>query len=327
MPLDKSKVHKILVISLSNIGDVIASFPVVDILCEEFPEAKISMVVGPKAKSLFHQNPYLDTIYFYDKHQSLREKIRWTLELRRQNFDLVIDLRFTVIPFFLKARYRTFVQLRSYRHLHMVDKHLERLKTIVPDRNKARHCYALFIPDEAKEHVRRLREQNVGEKGKFAVIAPGAADHRKRWHEEGFAEVCTRLEQDYQCRPVFVGNEHDHALVERIARLMKKNVIDFCGQTRLIELAELLKYSALAIVNDSSAMHLASYLDIPTVALYGPTEPIGSHPWSSRARYIRKNQQCVACQTKQLDDEHTCMHAISGSEVWKLIEDLQIFKK
>ena len=56
-----SNIHKILVISLSNIGDVILTFPVVDILKENFPEAKLSIVVGPKAESLLTNNSYFLT--------------------------------------------------------------------------------------------------------------------------------------------------------------------------------------------------------------------------------------------------------------------------
>ena len=68
--LDKSSVKKILVISLSNIGDVILTFPVIDILKEELPAAQLSVVVGPKAVSLFDDNPYIKEVIIFDKHQS-----------------------------------------------------------------------------------------------------------------------------------------------------------------------------------------------------------------------------------------------------------------
>ena len=53
MRFDSSRINKILVISLSNIGDVILTLPVMDILLGDFPRAKFSVVVGPKAETLF----------------------------------------------------------------------------------------------------------------------------------------------------------------------------------------------------------------------------------------------------------------------------------
>ena len=59
----EAKIKKILVISLTNIGDVVLTFPVIDILKKDFPASNISVVIGPKAQTLLMGNPYLDKIY------------------------------------------------------------------------------------------------------------------------------------------------------------------------------------------------------------------------------------------------------------------------
>ena len=73
MLIDKSKIKKILVISLTNIGDVVLTFPVIDILKENLPDAKISVLIGPKAESLLKGNPVLDKVYVFNKHQPFLE--------------------------------------------------------------------------------------------------------------------------------------------------------------------------------------------------------------------------------------------------------------
>ncbi len=98
---NKSEIKKILVVSLTNIGDVILTFPVIDILKKDFPSAKLSIVIGPKAESLFFKNPYLDKIHIFDKHQPPLKSLSWIGELRRERFDLVVDLRNTAIPFLI----------------------------------------------------------------------------------------------------------------------------------------------------------------------------------------------------------------------------------
>ena len=105
--LNKSEINKILVISLTNIGDVILTFPVIDILKEDFPSAKLSIVIGPKAESLFCDNPHLEKVHIFNKHQLPFKTLRWVLGMRKEHFDLVVDLRNTAIPFMISPRYRT----------------------------------------------------------------------------------------------------------------------------------------------------------------------------------------------------------------------------
>ena len=70
--LDKSKVKKILVISLSNIGDVVLTFPVIDILKRDFPDAQVSVVIGPKGQELLAGNPFIRSYVFNKKQSALK---------------------------------------------------------------------------------------------------------------------------------------------------------------------------------------------------------------------------------------------------------------
>jgi len=105
--LKKSKIRKILVISLTNIGDVILTFPVIDILKRDFSSAKLSVVIGPKAESLLKGNPHLENIYIFDKRQPFLKTVAWVNELRKEKYDLVVDLRNTAIPFLIFPEYMT----------------------------------------------------------------------------------------------------------------------------------------------------------------------------------------------------------------------------
>ena len=98
-------VNKILFITLSNIGDVILTLPVLDYLREEFPHSDITVMVGPRPKEVFENNPNIDRLIVYDKHLRLNEKIRLFNELKKENFDMVVDLRNTLYGALLPARY------------------------------------------------------------------------------------------------------------------------------------------------------------------------------------------------------------------------------
>ena len=128
--LKKSGPKRILVVSQTNIGDVVLTCPVIDILRRDFPQAKMDVVTGPKAVSLFADNPDL-RIKVFDKQAPLRQKFAWFLDLYQAHYDCVVDLRRTMLPFFLSAEVchagRIFWNaLRG----HKKDMHLNRLRQV-----------------------------------------------------------------------------------------------------------------------------------------------------------------------------------------------------
>ena len=314
-PSKKSEIHKILLISLTNIGDVILTFPVIDILKKEFPSAKLSIVIGPKAESLLRGNPFLDKIHIFDQRQPFLKSLSWIRELRKERFDLVIDLRNTAIPFMVSPKYRTPYFTKKFQELHMWEKHLRRLKSVYAFERKTAERCALFVSAEDEAYVDQIIEKQIGDKKKYIVVAPGAADHSKKWPEKKFADVCERLIRDYHVKIVLVGNREDHESARQVCEREKSEAINLCGQTNLAQLAHLLRHCFFAIVNDSAPMHLASYLNIPVLALFGPTNPLHYGPWSTKSCFVRKNESCRACAAPKASLVHSCMDAIQVEDV------------
>jgi len=317
---NKSEIKKILVVSLTNIGDVILTFPVIDILKKDFPSAKLSIVVGPKAESLFCENPFLDKVYIFDKHQPPLKSLSWIRELRRERFDLVVDLRNTAIPFMITPRYRTSYRVKNNDNCHMKEKHLNHLGTVyVPESQCVEQC-ALFVATRDVEYVDQLIEKEIGRDGRYVIVAPGAADHSKQWPDKKFANICDRLIKDHNVKIIFVGNKEDRKVASRINKLMIADAVNLCGRTNLVQLAELYKHCFFTIVNDSAPMHLASYLNIPVLALFGPTDPSQYGPWSLRSCFLRKNETCQACAKPKLKKEHVCMDSITDEDVYGMLK-------
>jgi len=313
--LNKSEINKILVISLTNIGDVILTFPVIDTLIRDFPSAKLSVVIGPKAESLLQENPRLDKVHVFDKHQSLMKSLSWILELRKERFDLIVDLRNTAIPFMISPRRRTSCRVEKAGRLHMAEKHLRRLKSVHAVDAPRADLEALHISRKDEKRIEKLVEKEIGWGHKYAVVASGAADRSKQWTKEGFAFMCDRLIEDYGIGIVFAGDENDRQAAGDVEALMKCSALNLCGQTTLTQLAALFKHCFFVVANDSAPMHLASYMDVPVLALFGPTDPGQYGPWSSRSCFLRKNESCRACASPRAPSDHTCLAAITGEDV------------
>ncbi len=317
--MNKSTIKKIFVISLSNIGDVVLTFPVMDILKQDFPEASLSVVIGPKAESLVMGNPNFDKVYVYDKHQIFTKTLSWMGQLRRERFDLVVDLKNTAIPFVIFPRYRTSCFTKKNEGLHMRQKHLDRLKSVYPYSQEALQRYALSVSDEDKNFVTELIQKEIGSNQRYVIFAPGAANWDKRWTQEGFAQVADQLVAEHQVKIIFVGNEKENKVAQSIAQMMDNPSANLCGRLNLIQLAEVITHCCLAVVNDSAPMHLASYLNKPVVALFGPSDPKKYGPWSAKCRYIKNPQPCAACAHAKSAAKHTCMQAITSEEVMEAV--------
>ena len=318
-PFDKQKIKKVLLISLTNIGDVILTFPVLDILKETFPLAELSVIIGPKAASLLKDNPHLKQVHIFDKRNTSFQTALWIWKLREEHFDLVIDLRNSAIPFMIAPRYRTSARVIKKESEHMKDKHIRRLRSVYPFPEKSAQQYAFAISLLDQEKVTQIKQKEIGA-GKFVVLAPGAADQSKRWTEEGFAQVADHIATAYRVPVVLVGDKHDQAIAQRILKLTRQPAINLCGRLSLPQLGGLFPGCHLAIVNDSAPMHLASYLNIPILAIFGPTDPQKYGPWSTRSRFLRNNTQCLKCQDTKLNTPHTCITAITPRHLLESFE-------
>ncbi len=314
----KSALKHILVVSQTNIGDVVLTCPVIDILLEDFPDAKMDVVVGPKAVSLFKGNPRFKVIEF-NKRAPLKEQYEWFSQLYKAHYDCVIDLRRTGLALFLSPRYATPIMGQTFK-IHKKDTHLDRLRQVYRFEAVSLKKNAIVT---IAEDERFFEEQVVPflQGQSFVVIAPGAADATKRWHPQGFTAVADHLSAF--TKVIFVGDNTDAAIVDEIQAAMKMPSLSLAGKINLRQLAYVLKKSSWVIAHDSGVMHLASYLDVPVLALWGPTSLERYAPWSRNSVTVKRNDNCPRCLDRKLKVNHECMSLISVADVINAITQIK----
>jgi heptosyltransferase-2 len=315
----KSGPKRILVFSMTNIGDAVLSCPVIDILRRDFPQAQMDVVVGPKAASLFKDNPNF-CVKIFDKRAPLRKKCTWFWGLAQAHYDCVVDLRRTALPLFLCPKYATPVifQGNDTKGMHKKDMHLNRLRQVYNFDVPSPKQYAILTTTEDEQFfegavVPFLQGQS------FVVIAPGAADSAKRWHPGGFAAVADYLSTF--TKVVFVGDAKDGEIVDDIQKRMKSTSLSLAGKINLRQLAFVLKKCSWVLTHDSGVMHLASYFNVPLVALWGPTSIERYAPWGQRSVIVRRNEKCVRCQDPKNVAAHNCMSFIEVEDVVNAINE------
>ncbi|MCM8784197.1 MAG: lipopolysaccharide heptosyltransferase II [Candidatus Omnitrophica bacterium] len=321
------KVKKILMISLSNIGDVILTTPVLEHLKENFPQALFDILVGPRGKEVLEKDRKISNLFFYNKKSSLKEKTSLIKKLRQERYDLVVDLRHTLIPLLIHPRYKTSLLRNSNKNsLHMRDKHLKVIEklglTIYPHLKLPRVHFEKQDQDYV-EHL--LREACIEKSDILIVIAPAARSSTKRWELKNFIEVGRRLRDECKTKIILVGSQDDFLIAQEIKNNLGDGVFNFSGKTTIPQLVVLLKMARVLITNDSAVLHCGSAVNIPTIAIFGPTDPIKYGPLSGNFFVLRRLLSCVPCEKAQCRYGHRkCLELVKPWEVVEAAKKLLI---
>lgn len=314
MKIDKSQVNRILVITLSNVGDIILTTPVIKALAKAFPASRIDVMVGPQGKEVFERDPAIFKLIIYDKHMPISDKRRLQLKLKKLRYDLVVDIRNTVFPILIGPKYRTPTIIKYPSGLtHRKKRHMHLLKTLGIDIT-SEESY-IYIPREDEEYIDSLlkKEDLIAP---IVVINAGAKSHLKRWIQEGFAEVSDRLISECRASVVFVGRKEDQDLIKDVMAKTKHSAHNFVNKTNVRQLAGLLKRAKLVITNDSAPLHLGCAVGTKVLAIFGPTDPRKYGPTGEFDAVISKKLSCSPCEVAVCAHNYECMKLITTDEVF-----------
>ncbi len=313
---------KILFITLSNIGDCILTLPVLDALREKYPQAKISCLVPPRPKEIFIGNPAIEKVIIFDKHMKLIRKFKLFISLSRERFDLVVDLRNSFFGAFLPAKKRSSpLRVIPKKIKHMKGRHLFWAGFSGYPTSSKKHQSFNITPQDVSYIESILKEKKITDCAKLIVVAPGSRSQIKCWDKQNFSQLCRRLlKENYDL--VLAGDKADQSVCSYIHNSCA-GVIDLCAKTTLGQLAALLKKAKLLVTNDSAVMHLASYLNLPVVSIFGPTDETRYAPWSENSAVVKKDIFCRPCAKAQCRfGTLACLACIKPDEVFGRIKSV-----
>jgi heptosyltransferase-2 len=321
---------KILFITLSNIGDCVLTLPVLEALRDEYPKALISCLVPERPKEIFVNNSAVDKIIIFDKHAKLKNKIKLFFSLSKEKFDIVVDLRNSFFGAFLPAKKRSSpLRFIPGKFKHMKDRHLFwACFAGYPFRSKKQQ--SLVISSEDISYIEGLlNEKSLSGSSKLIVVAPGARSQIKRWDKQNFSQLCGRLIKE-GWDIILAGDKTDEPVCTYVwqaslpdGQVGPGRILNLCSKTSISQLAALLKKSRILITNDSAVMHLASYLNVPVAAIFGPTDENKYGPWSQEKIVIKKDIFCRPCEKAQCRFASlSCLSCLKVDDVFKQVNFL-----
>ena len=328
--LDRDNIRKICIRSVNWIGDAVMTTPAMGVVRAAFPEASITVAANPIVAELFDPHPYCDRVIVFDKkkeHKGISGILRFGRELREERFDLAVlfqnAFEAAVVAWLARiprrAGYRTDgrgVLLthgvpvgQAERRLHHTDYYVHMLNGLGIE-GAAGPLRLACTENETAWAVAALGA------GTVAAINPGAAyGSAKRWVPERFAAVGDFLAAELGMRVVLTGGPGEIEIGKDIEAAMKHAPINLIGRTTVRRMMAVLSRCRIMITNDSGPMHIAAALDVPTVAVFGPTDHTTTSPLMERCRIVRKETPCAPCLRRKCPTDHRCMTSVEARDV------------
>ena len=140
----------------------------------------------------------------------------------------------------------------------------------------------------------------------FALYHPGAGWGAKSWGEERFARLASRVHRDRGIAPVVSWGPGDERRAEALSRLLEAPRIP---GTNFADLARIISEAAFFAAGDTGPLHLADALGVPTLALFGPTDPVRNGPSRAGSLTLWADLPCAPC-LRRYEGAKPCMTAI-----------------
>lgn len=280
------------------IGDTLLAIPIFRAARAQWPDAHIALLTGKNAGILLQNNPYLDEIIEFDPYKcdkGRRPYLSLIRRLRAQRFDLCLALNRSfhsaLTPWLGGIRIRAGFESEGRGPLLNRRVPYDREKSEVACYFDVLHAVAPYAPvnpalelwvsegetQQARERLREVWGADVP-RARLVGIQPGASLPRKRWGAGCFARVAgALLRQDRDRRIVLIGGPEERDAAEEMLACCdsetRARVVSFAGACDLRGSLALVSQLGLFVGNDTAVMHSAVALGVPTVSLFGPTNP------------------------------------------------------
>ena len=325
--LHLENINRILVIKLRAIGDVLLSTPVVQNLHYHFPFAQIDFLTDKFASDVVIGNPWVSNVLTFDrKNDSSVGMIR---QVREKKYDLIIDLfsnpRSAIITRLSGARFRAGFPFRWRKYayniiippragnIHNIDFNLDALRRLdIP----VLHFQPYFpLEGWAKQFAAEwFRGENLD--GKQVVgLNPSGGWYTKRWGLEHYARLGDLIGQRYGASIIVLwgpGEEDDARFIQQRMKIPAQVI----PKTTLSQLGAIIHRCAFIVSNDSGPMHIAASLGIPTLGIFGPTNPLQQGPYGINHRWVRNEElDCLECSLTACPIGNICMTQLEVERV------------
>jgi len=348
---------KILIIALSGIGDALMFTPALKLLRAEKPEAQIdALVMYRGAAEVLKQNPNVNNVFHFDFLKAGKSRsLKYIFKLRGQ-YDSTINVypsnrkEYNLISHLIGAKKRASViykrndkqnlgflnniRVSENDVTHNVITNIRLCEALLNKKLNNEPELELYLDDEDKI-IAGDYLLNAGIKEGEVVIGfhPGCStlkNHiKRRWEPEKFAALGSALIENYNAKILIFGGPDENDLKGKIRnQIMPGNALSIEAKS-LLQSAAIMRRCDVFVTNDSSQMHIASALQLKTVAIIGPTNTNYIYPWKTEHKIVSLNLDCSPCffyspkplSCNRNDVQFKCIKQITVDMVYNAVKE------
>lgn len=331
---------RILVKEVNWLGDLVMSTPALRAIRRAWPGAHLAVLIKKELASFFDGARWLDEVIPYSVGRGLSgffDRRRIVGEIRSRRFDLgvlfpnsfesalwiamagvrrragfVADARGAMLTLKASPPPEAVTGHQANYWLAMVR------ATGVCVADTRADDFAIDVHGPHRERMREWLAANRKRPGRpvFAIAPAAAYGPAKEWPADSYGALIDLIAQREDAEVVLVGASPERAKCEEVAAASKSGAMIATGHTNVGELIALLSLCDGFIGNDSGCMHLAGALGIPTVAIFGSTNPNRTGPLGPRTRVIYHKLECSPCLARTCRYGHyNCLTQIEPAEL------------
>jgi ADP-heptose:LPS heptosyltransferase len=327
---------KILVTKSCCMGDAVLSLYAIRDFKLAHPSACVDVLVTRRIQSVYMHCPEIHSVYSLPLtgrnifQEILSPKVWFQalylfLKLRRYHYDALID-------FEVYRRHspllRRLLNIPFSSGFHAEDRPVPQHHHPVFRGKKEPEwaCFYGLFNRVAPEHPQPLylRDTLTLEKTTIGIVFTTSFNWpEKQWPLTHFAEIIEKLEKSgYHC--LLYGSPDEVDQERSLLQLLENPIDSVVGQLKFLDLVQSLSKCALVLGNDTGTLHVAAASGTPTLALFGPTEPLKWTPIGGKAIYL-ESLPCRPCYYlgEMPDCSHkNCLQTLSVEKVWDEISKL-----
>lgn len=342
-------VHRLLVVRLDNLGDVLLQTPAFRALRCALPHATITLLASPVGAQVGRMNPDLDDVIVYDApwvdpwgklpHDPEREQAM-IRQIAAHKFDAAIiftSFRQSALPAAMLC-YLAGIPLRAaasvdgsgsllttrHKHperlMHEVERSLGLIAAlgVAP----AELELVLEVPDDGQwtmdGRITSTNRRLSSTVHHLIVLHPGCSMPARTYPWQQYAEIADLLVERLDATVVLTGGPDEAELVHRVRNQMRHEAAVSAGELSFHEFCALIQRADLMITNNTGPMHIAAALQTPVVALFALTNPPEQWgPWRVPHRILFHDVPCRICYSRVCPYGHECLSLVSPEQVFE----------
>ena len=351
----KEASHRILIMRAGAFGDILMGTPLLAALREAYPNAHLTWIAEQAESQAIDASPYIDEYLAWNspywkktlrrglyplwlvRALRLRKLLRanhynlfvsfqpeeWPLLLRGVNAPLTVGVFDTFRRYYRAAK--TSRNTRLYTHAyayplpdHRIDQYLLTLKALGLSPNVSRQMSMGYTEGDQAYTEQFLSAQGISKQDRLVVLAPFTTWPTKCWPAERYAALGDALVHRHGCRIVVIGSGKEREAIQALAAQMRASPVVAAGDLTFRQMAALVDRAVLLVSGDTGPMHVATALQTPQIAIFGPTAPQWYGPKTGTFRSLLHPVPCGPCDqkfcTQTGDDYLRCMKLISVEE-------------